>query len=223
MNVKIEQSWKTALASEWDKPYFQALTEFVKASYATTRVFPAPSRIFAAFDACPYSSTKVVIIGQDPYHGEGQAHGLCFSVPEGIDAPPSLLNIFKEMSSDLGVPLPQKPATDLNYLARQGVLLLNATLTVEAHRAGSHQGRGWETFTDAAIAALNNGCDALVFILWGSYAIRKGAFIDRSRHLVLTSAHPSPLSAYRGFFGCKHFSQANAYLAEHGKEPIKWL
>ncbi len=223
MNVRIEQTWKDALAAEWDKPYFQELTRFVKASYATTQVFPAPSRIFAAFDACPFSETKVVILGQDPYHGPGQAHGLCFSVPTGVDAPPSLLNIFKEMSSDLGVALPPSPVTDLSYLACQGVLLLNSTLTVEAHRAGSHQGHGWETFTDAAIAALNNGRDNLVFILWGSYAIRKGAFIDRSRHLVLTSAHPSPLSAYRGFFGCRHFSQANQYLAEHGKEPIKWL
>lgn len=223
MNVRIEQTWKDALAAEWDKPYFQELTRFVKASYATTQVFPAPSRIFAAFDACPFSETKVVILGQDPYHGPGQAHGLCFSVPTGVDAPPSLLNIFKEMSSDLGIALPPSPVTDLSYLARQGVLLLNSTLTVEARRAGSHQGHGWETFTDAAIAALNNGRDNLVFILWGSYAIRKGAFIDRSRHLVLTSAHPSPLSAYRGFFGCRHFSQANQYLAEHGKEPIKWL
>lgn len=211
------------MAAEWDKPYFQELTRFVKNSYATTQVFPAPSRIFAAFDACPFSDTKVVILGQDPYHGPGQAHGLCFSVPTGVEAPPSLLNIFKEMSADLGVALPANPVTDLSYLARQGVLLLNSTLTVEAHRAGSHQGHGWETFTDAAIAALNSGRENLVFILWGAYAIRKGAFIDRSRHLVLTSAHPSPLSAYRGFFGCRHFSQANSYLAEHGKEPIKWL
>ena len=223
MNVRIEQTWKDALAAEWDKPYFQELTRFVKNSYATTQVFPAPSRIFAAFDACPFSDTKVVILGQDPYHGPGQAHGLCFSVPTGVEAPPSLLNIFKEMSADLGVALPANPVTDLSYLARQGVLLLNSTLTVEAHRAGSHQGHGWETFTDAAIAALNSGRENLVFILWGAYAIRKGAFIDRSRHLVLTSAHPSPLSAYRGFFGCRHFSQANSYLAEHGKEPIKWL
>lgn len=223
MNVRIEPSWKAALASEWDKPYFAELTRFVKDSYASATVYPHPSRIFAAFDACPFDRTKVVIIGQDPYHGEGQAHGLCFSVPQGVEAPPSLINIFKEMSSDIGVPMPAQPVTDLSYLASQGVLLLNSTLTVEAHRAGSHQGHGWETFTDAAIAALNSRRENLVFILWGSYAIRKGQFIDRSRHLVLTSAHPSPLSAYRGFFGCRHFSTANAYLAAHGIEPIKWL
>lgn len=223
MNVKIEESWKKALAAEWDKPYFEELIRFVKASYAAGPVFPRPSRIFAAFDACPFDSTNVVILGQDPYHGEGQAHGLCFSVPTGVEAPPSLLNIFKEMSSDLGVPLPPRPNTDLTYLAEQGVLLLNSTLTVEAHRAGSHQGRGWETFTDAAIAALNERRDGLVFILWGSYAIRKGAFIDRSRHLVLTSAHPSPLSAYRGFFGSRPFSRANEYLISKGKTPVRWL
>ncbi len=223
MNVKIEESWKKALAAEWDKPYFEELIRFVKASYASGPVFPRPSRIFAAFDACPFDSTNVVILGQDPYHGEGQAHGLCFSVPTGVEAPPSLLNIFKEMSSDLGVPLPPLPNTDLTYLAEQGVLLLNSTLTVEAHRAGSHQGRGWETFTDAAIAALNERRDGLVFILWGSYAIRKGAFIDRSRHLVLTSAHPSPLSAYRGFFGSRPFSRANEYLISKGKTPVRWL
>lgn len=223
MNVKIEESWKNALAAEWDKPYFEELIRFVKASYAAGPVFPRPSRIFAAFDACPFDSTNVVILGQDPYHGEGQAHGLCFSVPTGVEAPPSLLNIFKEMSSDLGVPLPPHPNTDLTYLAEQGVLLLNSTLTVEAHRAGSHQGRGWETFTDAAIAALNERRDGLVFILWGSYAIRKGAFIDRGRHLVLTSAHPSPLSAYRGFFGSRPFSRANEYLISKGKTPVRWL
>lgn len=223
MNVKIEESWKKALAAEWDKPYFEELIRFVKASYAAGPVFPRPSRIFAAFDACPFDSTNVVILGQDPYHGEGQAHGLCFSVPTGVEAPPSLLNIFKEMSSDLGVPLPPLPNTDLTYLAEQGVLLLNSTLTVEAHRAGSHQGRGWETFTDAAIAALNERRDGLVFILWGSYAIRKGAFIDRGRHLVLTSAHPSPLSAYRGFFGSRPFSRANEYLISKGKTPVRWL
>ena len=223
MNVKIDSSWQSVLAPEWNKPYFQSLVQFVKDSYAHTQVFPAPGRIFAAFDACPFDKVKVVILGQDPYHGPGQAHGLCFSVPEGVDAPPSLVNIFKEMSADLGVPMPAKTATDLSYLAHQGVLLLNATLTVEAHRAGSHQGHGWETFTDAAIDALNKGRENLVFLLWGSYAIKKGALIDRQRHLVLTSAHPSPLSAYRGFFGCHHFSLANQYLAQHGQEPIKWL
>lgn len=223
MDVKIDPSWHRALAREWDKPYFQELVGFVKSSYSRSQVFPAPGRIFAAFDACPFDEVKVVILGQDPYHGPGQAHGLCFSVPDGIQPPPSLVNIFKEMSTDLGVPLPTAKSGDLGYLASQGVLLLNSTLTVEAHRAGSHQGHGWETFTDAAIAALNAGRDNLVFLLWGSYAIRKGALVDRSRHLVLTSAHPSPLSAYRGFFGCRHFSQANEYLEQHGKTPIRWL
>ena len=223
MDIKIDTSWRNALAAEWEKPYFKELTDFVKSRYRTSQVFPAPSRIFAAFDSCPFDKVKVVIIGQDPYHGPGQAHGLCFSVPQGIAAPPSLVNIFKEMSTDLGTPLPSEPRTDLTYLAEQGVLLLNATLTVEAHKAGSHQGHGWETFTDAAIDALNNGRENLVFLLWGSYAIRKGALVDRSRHLVLTSVHPSPLSAYRGFFGCRHFSQANQYLAAHGYEPINWL
>lgn len=223
MDVKIDNSWRKALASEWDKPYFKELTDFVKSRYRTTQVYPAPSRIFAAFDSCPFDKVKVVIIGQDPYHGPGQAHGLCFSVPQGIAAPPSLVNIFKEMSSDLGISLPAEPRTDLTYLAGQGVLLLNATLTVEAHKAGSHQGYGWETFTDAAIDALNRGRENLVFLLWGSYAIRKGALVDRSRHLVLTSVHPSPLSAYRGFFGCRHFSMANKYLADHGYEPVQWL
>lgn len=224
MNVKIESGWKTALGNEWEKPYFSALTGFVRSEYSRTAVYPPPRRIFAAFDACPFDDVKVVILGQDPYHEPGQANGLCFSVAEGIPKPPSLCNIFKEMASDLGLPDSAIPATgDLSYLARQGVLLLNATLTVEAHRAGSHQGRGWETFTDAAVAALNERRSELVFLLWGSYAIRKGALIDRSRHLVLTSAHPSPLSAYRGFFGNRHFSQANNYLISKGKKPIVWL
>lgn len=223
MTVKIDDTWRQALAAEWDKPYFEALTGFVRQSYAAGPVFPAPRRIFAAFDSCPFDKVKVVILGQDPYHGPGQADGLCFSVPDGVQLPPSLQNIYKEMSADLGVPLAPGRSGDLNYLAAQGVLLLNATLTVEAHRAGSHQGRGWETFTDAAIAALNAGRENLVFLLWGSYAIRKGAIIDRSRHLVLTSAHPSPLSAYRGFFGNHHFSRANDYLIQHGKSPVQWL
>ncbi|MDE5628198.1 MAG: uracil-DNA glycosylase [Muribaculaceae bacterium] len=222
MNVKIEPEWREALADEWVQPYFQELANFVKNSYAQTTVYPAPSRIFAAFDACPFSKVKVVILGQDPYHGPGQADGLCFSVPEGIAQPPSLKNIFKEMSDDLGIPAPAH-AGNLDYLAKQGVLLLNATLTVEAHRAGSHQRRGWERFTDAAVAALNSRRENLVFILWGSYAISKGAVIDRSKHLVLTSPHPSPLSAHRGFFGNRHFSKTNAWLAEHGMAPIKWL
>lgn len=223
MDVKIESSWKSMLAEQWDKPYFVRLTDFVRASYGAGAVFPRASRIFAAFDACPFDRVKVVILGQDPYHGPGQADGLCFSVPAGVDLPPSLRNIFKEMASDLGQEVPAGVSGDLNYLARQGVLLLNSTLTVEAHRAGSHQGRGWEEFTDAAIRAVNDHAEGVVFILWGSYAIRKGAFIDRSRHLVLTSAHPSPLSAYRGFFGCRHFSAANAYLQSHGKSPVRWL
>lgn len=223
MEVRIEQGWHRALAAEWDKPYFHNLTAFVKESYRQGAVYPAPNRIFAAFDACPFDKVKVVILGQDPYHGPGQAHGLCFSVPEGVEPPPSLVNIFKEMSADLGRPLPPNHSGDLGYLASQGVLLLNATLTVEAHRAGSHQGKGWETFTDAAIAALNEGRENLVFMLWGSYAIRKGALVDRNRHLVLTGPHPSPLSAYRGFFGCHHFSLANDYLVSKGQTPIQWL
>ncbi len=223
MNVKIEEGWKEALVTEWDKPYFATLTDYVRRRYSETQVFPSPSRIFAAFDATPFDSVKVVILGQDPYHGPGQAHGLCFSVPEGIAMPPSLLNIFKEMSSDLGVELPAGKSGNLSYLAAQGVLLLNSTLTVEAHQAGSHQGKGWEDFTDAAIRALNDKRENIVFLLWGSYAIRKGAFIDRNRHLVLESPHPSPLSAHRGFFGNHHFSRANEYLALHGKSPIQWL
>lgn len=223
MEVKIEAGWHRALAAEWEKPYFQNLTSFVKDSYRRGAVYPPPSCIFAAFDACPFDKVKVVILGQDPYHGPGQAHGLCFSVPEGVEPPPSLVNIFKEMSADLGKPLPEHPSGDLGYLASQGVLLLNSTLTVEAHRAGSHQGKGWETFTDAAIAALNEQRENLVFMLWGSYAIRKGALVDRNRHLVLSGPHPSPLSAYRGFFGCHHFSLANDYLVSKGKTPIEWL
>lgn len=223
MDVRIEQSWKQALAPQWEAPYFEELTRFIKQSYSATQVFPSPGRIFAAFDSCPLSAVKVVILGQDPYHGDGQADGLCFSVPDGMALPPSLINIYKEMSTDLGVELPSDRSGNLAYLARQGVLLLNSTLTVEAHRAGSHQGRGWETFTDAVIDLVNRQCEHVVFMLWGSYAIRKGAFVDRSRHLVLEAPHPSPLSAYRGFFGCRHFSKANAYLESHGKAPIEWL
>ena len=222
MEVRIEESWKKALAAEWEKPYFAALASFVRNRYASGPVFPPAGSIFAAFDACPFEDVKVVILGQDPYHGVGQANGLCFSVADGIEFPPSLANIFKEMLDDVGAPGQTMPASgDLSYLARQGVLLLNATLTVDAHRAGSHQGQGWETFTDAVIAQLNSTRENLVFILWGSYAIRKGGFIDRNRHLVLTSPHPSPLSAYRGFFGTRHFSKANQYLSEHGIEPVK--
>ncbi len=221
MRVKIDESWLEPLADQWDAPYFAKLTAEVRSRYSTTQVYPAPSRIFAAFDNCPFHKVKVVIIGQDPYHGPGQANGLCFSVSPGIAMPPSLLNIFKEMAADTGGTIP--PTGDLGYLANQGVLLLNATLTVEAHKAGSHQGLGWETFTDAAIRAVSEKLDNVVFLLWGSYAIRKGAVIDSSRHLVLTSPHPSPLSAHRGFFGNHHFSKANEYLVAHGKTPIKWL
>ncbi len=224
MNVKIEQSWKEALAAEWEKPYFAELASFVRSRYCSNTVYPPAGRIFAAFEGCPFDKVKVVIIGQDPYHGPGQANGYCFSVNPGIQLPPSLVNIYKEMLSDVGAPGQPMPVSgDLGYLASQGVLLLNATLTVDAHQAASHQGHGWETFTDAVIESINHGRENVVFLLWGSYAIRKGALIDRSRHLVLTSPHPSPLSAHRGFFGNHHFSQANAYLAAHGKEPVKWI
>lgn len=223
MNVKIDPTWHKALSAEWEKPYFRELTDFVRRRYKETQVYPAPSRIFAAFDATPFDKVKVVILGQDPYHGPGQAHGLCFSVPEGIAMPPSLINIYKEIVGDLGVAYPQGRSGNLTYLAEQGVLLLNSTLTVEAHQAGSHQGKGWEELTDAAIRAINDGRDHVVFLLWGAYAIRKGAFIDRERHLVLESPHPSPLSAHRGFFGNHHFSRANDYLVAHGSSPIQWL
>jgi uracil-DNA glycosylase len=220
MNVQIEESWKRRLQTEFDKPYFEALTSFVREEYGKGRCYPPGRLIFNAFNLCPFDQVKVVLIGQDPYHEPGQAMGLCFSVNEGIMFPPSLQNIFKEISDDIGTPIPT--SGDLTRWAKQGVMLLNATLTVREHQAGSHQGRGWETFTDAVIQTLAREREHLVFILWGSYAQRKGAFIDRSRHLVLQSAHPSPLSAYRGFFGNKHFSQANAYLQAHGIEPIKW-
>ena len=220
MDVRIEASWKQRLAPEFEKDYFVRLTEFVRAEYTRTTIYPPAKLIFNAFDHCPFDQTKVVIIGQDPYHGPGQAHGLCFSVTEGVPNPPSLQNIFKEIQNDLGIPVPI--TGNLTRWAEQGVLLLNATLTVRAHQAGSHQRQGWETFTDAAIKVLAEEREHLVFILWGAYAQKKGAFIDRGRHLVLTSAHPSPLSAYQGFFGNKHFSKTNEYLAQHGKTPIKW-
>ena len=220
MNVRIDPTWRDALADQWDMPYFEALTDFVRQRYQTTTVYPPASRIFAAFDACPFDKVKVVILGQDPYHGPGQANGLCFSVSPGVAMPPSLINIFKEIESDLGKPMPADG--NLERWARQGVLLLNSTLTVDAHQANSHQGKGWELLTDAAIRVLAERRDNIVFMLWGSFAIRKGDFIDRSRPLVLTSPHPSPLSAYRGFFGNHHFSLANDYLAAHGKTPIEW-
>ncbi len=220
MNVRIHPSWHTALAAEWDKPYFEELTDFVRKEYSARLIFPPASQIFAAFDACPFDEVKVVILGQDPYHGIGQANGLCFSVNEGVQQPPSLVNIFKEVHDDTGAPIPTDG--DLSRWARQGVLLLNSTLTVAAHSAGSHQRRGWEEFTDEVVMRLATDRNNIVFMLWGSYAIHKGAFIDRTRHLVLTSPHPSPLSAYRGFFGNHHFSQANAYLRQHGQKEIIW-
>lgn len=220
MNVEIEESWKQHLQPEFDKPYFETLTQFVKKEYAQGLVYPPGKLIFNAFNLCPFHKTKVVIIGQDPYHGPGQAHGLCFSVNDGIPFPPSLVNIFKEIKQDLGT---EPPTTgNLTRWAQQGVLLLNATLTVRAHQAGSHQRQGWETFTDAAIRILAEEKEHLVFILWGAYAQKKGAFIDRNKHLVLTSAHPSPLSAWNGFFGNRHFSRTNEYLLAHGEQPIEW-
>ena len=221
MDVKIENSWKSVLRDEFDKDYFVRLTEFVREEYRTAEaVFPPGNKIFAAFDATPFDEVKVVILGQDPYHNYGQANGLCFSVGDSVQMPPSLVNIFKEVNSDTGAPIPT--SGDLTRWARQGVLLLNATLTVRAHQAASHQGRGWEQFTDAAVAALSARRENLVFLLWGNYAKRKGAVIDRSKHLVLESAHPSPLSAYHGFFGNHHFSRANAYLVEPGKATVVW-
>lgn len=221
MNVKIDNSWREHIGAEFEKPYFSALTDFVRHEYTTTTCYPPGSLIFNAFNLCPFDRVKVVIIGQDPYHKPGQAQGLSFSVPEGVPFPPSLQNIFKEIQLDLGKPMP--PTGDLTRWAEQGVLLLNATLTVRAHQAASHQRHGWEQFTDAAIRALNIGRENLVFILWGGYARSKAQLIDRSRHLVLESVHPSPLSANRGgWFGNHHFSQCNAYLREHGEQEIDW-
>lgn len=221
MSIRIENSWKEVLAAEFEKDYFKRLTAFVREEYSgTTPIYPPARLIFNAFDHCPFDKVKVVILGQDPYHGAGQANGLCFSVNKGIAFPPSLMNIFKEIENDLGTPIPHDG--DLTRWSDQGVLLLNATLTVRASQAGSHQRRGWEEFTDSAIRELATRRENIVFILWGSYAQKKGAFIDRDRHLVLASPHPSPLSAYQGFFGNKHFSRANEYLAEHGKEKIIW-
>ena len=208
------------MAPEFEKDYFVRLTNFVRQEYQTTTVYPPGRLIFNAFNLCPFDQVKVVIIGQDPYHGPGQAHGLCFSVNDGVPFPPSLQNIFKEIQSDLGTPIPT--TGNLTRWANQGVLMLNATLTVRAHQAASHQRQGWEEFTDAAIRILAEERENLVFILWGAYAQKKGAFIDRNKHLVLASAHPSPLSAYNGFFGNKHFSRANEYLIAHGQQPIQW-
>jgi uracil-DNA glycosylase len=220
MDVKIEQSWKTSLAEEFGKPYFSRLTDFVRDEYGKGPVYPPGSLIFNAFDHCPFDKVKVVLLGQDPYHEPGQAHGLCFSVREGVHFPPSLLNIFKEIQADLGKPVPE--SGDLTRWADQGVLLLNATLTVRAHSAGSHQNKGWETFTDAVIHRLACEREHIVYILWGAYAQRKGVMIDRNKNLVLQSPHPSPLSASRGFFGNRHFSKANEYLIKTGQTPIDW-
>ena len=221
-DVKIEPSWKGVLKEEFGQDYFKTLTEFVKSEYQHAVIYPAPKNIFRAFDLCPFDKVEVVILGQDPYHGPHQANGLCFAVGEGIPLPPSLQNIFKEIESDLGQSLKNRTG-DLERWAKQGVLLLNATLTVRARTAGSHQGKGWEQFTDAVIRELSEKRENLVFILWGNYAKAKGAHIDRTKHLVIESAHPSPFSAANGFFGSKPFSKTNEYLIEHNKKPIDWL
>lgn len=220
MNVQIESSWKRILADEFAQPYFAELTDFVRSEYVKTKVYPPPKQIFSAFAHCPFDQVKVVIIGQDPYHGAGQANGLCFSVADHIALPPSLQNIYKEIHNNLGLPIPT--TGNLAHWADQGVLLLNATLTVRASQAGSHQGKGWEQFTDAVIQKLSDEKTDLIFLLWGNYAKQKGAMIDRSKHHVLTAAHPSPFSANSGWFGCKHFSQTNALLQSMGKVPIAW-
>ena len=220
MNVQIESSWKDLLKEEFEKPYFADLVQFVKSEYATNVCYPKGGNIFYAFDACPVDQVKVVIIGQDPYHEPGQAHGLCFSVQDGVQFPPSLQNIFKEIAAEYGKPMPS--SGNLQRWAAQGVLLLNATLTVRAHVAGSHQGRGWEQFTDAVIRQLAAQREHVVYLLWGSYAQKKAAMIDPSKNLILKSAHPSPLSAYRGFFGNNHFKLANDYLQQQGLTPIEW-
>lgn len=219
-NVDIEPSWHEKLMAEFEKPYFEMLTQFVRAEYANGLCFPPGKLIFNAFNQCPFDNVKVVLIGQDPYHEPGQAQGLCFSVGDEVKFPPSLRNIFTEIQSDLGVAVPD--SGDLTRWAKQGVLLLNATLTVRAHAAGSHQNKGWETFTDAVIRAVSEGRDNVVFMLWGSYAQSKAKLIDSTRHCVLKSAHPSPLSAYRGFFGNHHFSICNQYLQQHGLAAINW-
>ncbi|MBQ6861116.1 MAG: uracil-DNA glycosylase [Alistipes sp.] len=220
MEVKIAQDWKELLKEEFDKPYFEELISFVKEEYATRRIYPRGSNIFRAFDKCPVEKLKVVIIGQDPYHGPGQANGLCFSVADGVPFPPSLRNIFQEVSTDTGAPIPS--SGNLDRWAEQGVLLLNAVLTVREHEAASHAGRGWEQFTDAVVRAIAARKEGIVYLLWGSYAQRKGAIADPQKNCILKSVHPSPLSVYRGFWGCKHFSKANDYLIAHGQTPINW-
>lgn len=220
MDVKIENSWKEQLKDEFEKPYFRDLTDFVRDEYKTKQIFPPAKLIFNAFEHTPFNDVKVVILGQDPYHGDGQAHGLSFSVNDGVRIPPSLVNMYKEINADLGIPIPK--SGNLTRWAAQGVLLLNATLTVVAHTAGSHQKRGWETFTDAAIKKLASERENLVFLLWGAYAQKKEAFIDTNKHCILKAVHPSPLSAHRGFMGCGHFGQANKYLESKGLAPINW-
>ena len=220
MEVQMEDSWKEQLTEEFNQPYFGSLVNFVREEHQTGRIYPPGNRIFAAFDACPFAATKVVILGQDPYHGPGQANGLCFAVKKGVPLPPSLQNIYKELNSDLGIS--PAPHGDLSKWARQGVFLLNATLTVRHKSPGSHQNKGWEEFTDAVVRRLSAQREGLVFFLWGAYAQRKGTVIDRNKHLVLEAPHPSPFSANRGFFGCRHFSRANAYLESKGKPPVDW-
>ncbi len=218
--IRIDESWRKHLAREFEQPYFADLRAFVREQYQQGAVFPPATQIFRAFDECPFDAATVVILGQDPYHGPGQANGLCFAVNAGVPPPPSLRNMFQEIEADLGHPVSRDP--DLTRWARQGVLLLNATLTVRSGQAGSHQNKGWEQFTDAAIHTLSREREGVVFLLWGAYARRKGAGIDRKKHLVLECAHPSPLSAHNGFFGCRHFSKTNTYLAARGARPIDW-
>ncbi len=220
MDVRIEPSWQQALATEFKEPYFKRLTEQVRFAYQTETVYPPPKHVFEAFNLTPLPQLRVVILGQDPYHGPQQAHGLAFSVRDGVAIPPSLLNIYKELESDLGIPRP--PSGDLTHWAKQGVFLLNSTLTVRGGAAGAHQEFGWETFTDKVIETISQERHHVVFLLWGAFAIAKRRFIDESKHLILTAPHPSPLSAHRGFFGCKHFSKANEYLVTHGQLPIQW-
>ena len=220
MDVRIAADWKALLEEEFSKPYFEELIRFVKEEYATRRIYPRGSNIFRAFDKCPLDKLKVVIIGQDPYHGPGQAHGLCFSVDEGVPHPPSLQNIFKEVASDIGTPIPS--SGNLDRWAEQGVLLLNSVLTVREHEAASHAGKGWEQFTDAVVRKIAQEKQGVVYLLWGSYAQRKGPMVDPQRNCILKAVHPSPLSAYRGFLGCKHFSKANEYLLSTGQTPINW-
>jgi len=220
MDVKIAPDWKALLEEEFSKPYFEELIRFVKEEYATRRIYPRGSNIFRAFDKCPLDKLKVVIIGQDPYHGPGQAHGLCFSVAEGVPHPPSLQNIFKEVAADIGAPIPV--SGNLDRWAEQGVLLLNAVLTVREHEAASHAGKGWEQFTDAVVRKIAERKQGVVYLLWGSYAQKKGAIADPTQNCILKAVHPSPLSAYRGFLGCKHFSKANEYLISTGQTPINW-